>query len=237
MHNNFLRNTLWTLPFICFCIGYFALSNLYHIEEVNVPTVVGLQLEQALELLAQHNLNVRLMHFKEDDLLPERTVISQTPPNGQKIKPHQSIYLVVSKKPDAVQAPACVGKPLSELQNLFAQQKIVAKIYHLPSFYPLNSCFAQHPQADQELTDNKMVVYVSKGNAKPIILPNLIGKPLEQVIEFLSAYPVEPEIIPHSQEQPEHNCASCPVTDQRPLPGSIMTLNIEKPLPIKLKVH
>lgn len=237
MIKQLMRHLFWTLPFICFCAGYLTLSNLYHIEEIEAPALIGCTTEQALALLAQHNLNARLMHFKEDDLLPDGTIISQMPPNGQKIKPNQSIYIVVSKKPQKVKTPSCIGKALHEIEPTLTLHKIHAKKYYITSIYPQSSCFAQHPNPDQELQDNKIILYLSKGNTKPVIIPNLVKKPLDSVIEFLTRHSMQPEISHYPQEGPDHTCVTCSVVDQRPMAGSIMTLNPEKPLPIKLQVH
>ena len=57
--------------------------------------------------------------------------------------------------------------------------------------------------ATQEpLEKNRLILYISSGNNKPIIWPNFIGIPLQHVIEFFDNYNIEPHIVndaPHKQ--------------------------------------
>ncbi len=167
-----IKNFLWTLPFISFLGGYFILYNAIHVKEIIAPPVVGKTVEQALTILSHHNLNMRLLAKKNEANLPEGTILRQTPPAGQKIKPRQSIFLVVSKKPPIGIAPDFVNKKLTEINNQLAPTSIRPRIYYVSTVYPSGTCFAQHPQSGEPIKNNRLLLYISAGDNKPIIWPN-----------------------------------------------------------------
>src|SRR5476649_323079 len=111
-----LKKFLWTLPFICFIAGYLFLTKLYPAKEIETPTVVGKTLQEACTILSHHTLNSRLIALKEDPLLPDSTIISQTPQAGQKIKPNQAVFIVASMQPQKNSAPQYAQKPLYEIE-------------------------------------------------------------------------------------------------------------------------
>ena len=123
-----LKKFLWTLPFVCFIAGYLFLTKLYPVKEIETPVVVGKTLQEACTTLARHNLNSRLIALKEDPLLPDGTIISQTPHAGQKIKPNQAVFIVASTQPEKNSAPDYVQKPLSEFEPELTAQNIRAKM-------------------------------------------------------------------------------------------------------------
>lgn len=92
-----LKKILWLMPFASFLIGYQIINIFKNQNEIIVPNFVGKTLNQAIKVASDNNLNLRISAEKEDSQLPEGTIISQIP-NRQKIKPNQSIYLVISKK-------------------------------------------------------------------------------------------------------------------------------------------
>lgn len=234
MQKHVFSHFLWILPFICFIAGYFVVAQLYTIEEIKPPNVVGSLLNEALGTISQHNLNARLLQYKDDSLLPEGTIISQTPTAAQKMRPNQTVYVVVSTKPALKNAPDLLNKNKDEIIQKLTAAGIKPKLYSLPSNYPTNSCFAQFPCPGNTLENGKIVLYISSGTQKPVIMPNLHGQTIQDVLGFLKQYNLAPEIN-HKNWQPEdHECTTCKITDQRPLAGTIITLNQEKPPLIQL---
>ena len=47
----------------------------------------------------------------------------------------------------------------------------------------------------EPLEKNRLILYISSGNNKPIIWPDFTGMPLQHVVEFLDNYNIEPHII------------------------------------------
>ena len=202
-----------------------------------MPCLVGKSLYEAVGILSENNLNPRLMAEKEDPDLPAGTVISQSPRTHQKIKPHQSVFLLLSKKPPAQFAPSLVHMPTDSITQKLTGSGLRNKNYALPSHYPKNSCITQIPNTQEPLEKNTVTLYISAGTDKPVIWPDFINKPLEQVKEFLEYRDIQPHIVHSLPVKIHHDCAHCTITDQRPLPGSLIMLDKQHPPYVQLHVR
>ena len=232
-----LKKFLWTLPFVCFIAGYLFLTKLYPVKEIETPTVVGKSLQEACTILSSHTLNSRLIALKEDPLLADSTIISQTPLPGQKIKPNQAVFIVASTQPQKNLAPQYQQKLLNEIEPEIIVKNIRAKSYTMPCIAPRDSCIAQWPEAGLPLENNKMILYVASPMNKPILIPHLKNKPVLEVVDFLKTNSVQAEVIHSASTQDEeHSCSNCIVIDQRPLADSIITHDAQKPVRILLHV-
>lgn len=188
------------------------------------PDLVGKTLEQALALLSESNLNMRLLQYKEDPTLAPGTIVSQIPQAGQQIKPQQSLFLTVSCHTPALKAPHLLDQRLNSPEFNSLVQGIKLTVFHVPSNYPHDYCIAQIPAAGDLLATPTMVIYVANSSAQKSIWPHFVGKRVHDVRDFLQAHDISVEII-HTYQQPDgHGCENCIVLDQRPLPGSLIML-------------
>jgi len=230
-----LSALFWTLPFISFMAGYFLLHSLY-IQELQTPNLIGKQLQESLYILSECNLNVRIMAQKESVDLPEGTIINQTPSATTKIKPNQSVFLVICKKPKTSRAPSLIGKSRTEYEQLLKDMPITVKSYALATQHPKGMCLAQLPQPHMTVVDNTLMVYTAVADdSKPVLMPLLIGKTAQQVQEILASYSIN--LIVTHPAAPEHTCTSCIVNAQRPIAGSIVSFNSQKPLSIEIQTN
>jgi beta-lactam-binding protein with PASTA domain len=230
------KNYLWLAPFLSFVAGYCIMQRLFRAPESITPHLVGKQIHEILPLITQHNLNIRLIDHKEEADLPEGIILNQTPQGGTTIKPNQPLFIVTTKKPLAIRAPQCIGISVDELTPLLQTADIHPRIYHVPHPYPENICFAQSPQTNEPLEKNRLILYISSGNNKPIIWPDFIGIPLQQATDFLDNYNIEPHIINDSPVK-YYTGIEYTVTDQRPFAGTLLTLDENKPLSVQLRIH
>lgn len=232
-----IKNYLWALPFFSFLAGYFVLERMSRVAQLDTPAIIGKQLQQAVAELSDNNLNLRLIAQKEDPDLPQGTILSQTPAPGQKIKPHQALYVVISKQPEKIAAPLLLNKHDNAIQKELEALGIRNKTYRLPSNRPSGTCIAQLPTPGNQVADEKITTYLSAGNNRPSLVPNLKGKPAPEVLEFLQQYKIEVKIMHSSKQDKNHLCdTDCIISDQRPLAGSLVTLDEEKPLLVQLQV-
>jgi len=231
-----VKDFFWTIPFFCFIAGYVLLRHLSHIDQLEAPAIVGTQLQYAVTELSSKNLNLRLIAQKEDSDLPHGTVLSQTPIAGQQVKPHQAIHVVLSKKPDKQTAPNVINKFDTVIQKELEHLGVRNKTYFLPSNKPHNSCIAQFPAPGSPLDENKIITYLSAGSNKSVLFPKLKGRPVPEVVEFLEKHGIKTEVLHSSRTPLGHQCDhTCTITDQRPLTGSIVHLNTQKPLLVQLQ--
>ncbi len=231
-----IKNYLWIAPFLSFTAGYLIMHSFFSASKIPAPALVGKPIHAILPLVTEQKLNLRLLYQKEEADLPEGIIINQTPIAGTSIKPNQPIFVVTTKKPLAQHAPHCIGISIDELHQKLQAKGISPRIYYLPHPYPEKVCFAQSPQPDECLDKNKLILYVSSGNNKPIIWPDFTKAPLHEVIDFLHTYNIEPYIISDSSHKNYYNNSECIVVDQRPFAGTLLTIDEQKPLSVQLRV-
>lgn len=216
------------------------LQRMYSVDQLEAPSLVGKQLQDAVAELSAYNLNIRLIDQKEDPDLPQGTILSQTPAVGQKIKPHQAIHVVISKQQEKKLCPALVKKTAHEIHTELHSLKIRNKNYFMPSAQPINHCIAQFPSAGSVLDEPRIITYLSAGNNKPVLMPNLKGKTGAQATEFFRHHTetTKLDLIHSSPQLSDHICNDqCIIVDQRPLAGSIERLDANKPLLVQLQVR
>lgn len=219
----FLVSFVWVVPFIAFIAGYLLVRGLTHTETITVPAIMGLHLTDAIRTLSSDSLNVRILAEKEDPDLHEGMILSQTPEPGTLVKPHQSIFLVITCKPLKPQAPTLLGTTLSQAQVRARNASITLKTYTLESPIPQGRVIAQSVMPRRDVKENSLTIYTSKGSTPLRIFPQLKGKKPDEVTSFFGLYD-----IPVSVKGP-HNKV---IKDQRPLAGTL--IDIRKPLVVEV---
>ncbi len=230
-----IKNYLWLTPFFSFSLGYTIMQYIFHAPDIITPNCIGKHLHEILPTITECKLNIRLLDQKEEANIPEGIILNQTPEANTIIKPHQQLFLVTTKKPSCIKAPDCIGIAVDQLISHLDTTNINPRIYYLPHPYPEKICFAQSPQPQQSLEKNKLILYISSGNNKPIIWPDFTQHPLDQVIDFLDHCTIQPHIINDALNK-ELTSAEYRVKDQRPFAGTLVTLDEKKPLSVQLRI-
>ena len=167
-----MKHFIWLFPFICFLAGYYSMRLIYHADELPTPSVIGHATTRRIHRsFLNHNLYPRILREIEDSDIPSGTILSQTPAPSTYIKPQQSVFLVISKPAPAPRAPNWINASKKTILSQAQARNIRVKLHYLPSIYPIDHCFAQHPTPNNIVTDSTMIVYLSAGNEKPVLLP------------------------------------------------------------------
>lgn len=233
-----IKSYVWVLPFLSFLCGYGFLHYVFQVQSIEMPDLVGKTIEQVMPVVTELNLNMRLLHYIEDADISPGTVLSQIPIGKQKIKPYQSVFLVIARQPPGRYAPDVRTHTEDDMVKELALSGIAPQMYHVPSHYPLGHCIAQMPVAGELLHASSMIVYLSDNGTEKTIWPNFMKKRIEDVSEFLRSHDIVIEKIHTYAPQPHHECTHCVVVDQRPLPGSIISLNTPGyPLKVQFQVE
>ena len=230
------KHFLWTIPFICFLGSYCILHCLLATNALLAPSLIGKNLQEAVQILSDYNLNARIISQKEDNDLAPGTILSQMPAAHRKIRPHQSIFFVVSKKTVQKTTPSFLQKNKTDIEQMAKEQGISLKLHYLASHHPENSCIGQLPAPQEPLPDHRMTAYLSSGStSKLVILPSFKKRPITEVGSFLTEQGIKFNAIHAKPIDTSHNCKHCIVVDQKPLVGSL--INLKKPLTIQLFVQ
>ena len=227
---------LWLTPFASFILGYLLVGLIYKNNVLTAPDLVGQSLDKALIILTAQNLNVRIIAHKDEPDLAEGTILSQTPAPGKAIKENQALYLVIAQKPIPLQIPDLHNKVAQEASQLVENQSLQPKIFSLPADDSRAECIAQFPLPGMAPVDNTVIIYTAQPFTKPVIMPNLKNKSVDEVISFLNLNKINPTILHAQQMPPGHQCHECRILDQRPLPGSLVTFSADKPLSVQLQI-
>jgi serine/threonine-protein kinase len=224
-----VRNFLWALPFLCFCTGYFGSSYFIRFSSVVVPVLINSSLEKGLAQVSEIRCGLSIIKEVEEEKQKPGTIIQQNPVAGSKIKPHQLIYVIITKSPQLEKVPHLQSMKISQLQEFCGQHHLRLKPYYLESRYPRESCIAHDPRENEYFTQQNVVAYFSAGQTSIRILPSLVGKNYKEVKIFLERYGIAVQLF--NTEQENHETDS--VYDQKPLAGSL--IDIKKPLTIYIK--
>lgn len=215
-----LKELYWTIPFLLFFTGYQLCNFLFRSKTVITPALLGKTVQEALPLLKAQELNVRLLQEKEDAHLPKGTIINQIPTAGQYSKPHQTVFIMTSKHPAPATTPPLTGLFYTEISKLLKNKKIDYKTVFLETNQPDKLCIAQIPEAGEPVPKEGVTIYCATQDNSLHIFPDLHNLPVDDVISFLHAYNIEPEIFHTYPISEQHNCNRCVIKAQKPAPGT-----------------
>lgn len=225
-----LSSYLWIVPFLFFFMGYQALRLIFYCKEIQTPNVLGMNISDAIKKLSTDQLNVRILKEKEDSDFPCGTIINQFPEPLRKIRPQQSVFLVITSKPPALMTPNFINMPLEKVEQEAQEKSLKLKKYYIESSYPSDTIIAQMPQPGQPAIKETVEIYVSSGNISMRIFPNLKKKTISQAKQFLKDYGLNIK-IDHSnlaknedESLPAHNCNNCIVEAQIPESGTLVDI-------------
>lgn len=157
-------------------LGANLIANLLVVPETEVPEVVGVPLNEAIELLDQAGLDYEVESEKFHDEIPAEHVISQHPAGGRVVKQNRVISLTVSIGPDLVEIPSLVG---------FEQREATIVLDELGLEYAIETEFNEEVERDRVISQSpaagriprseKVTLYVSLG-PRPVEMEDLVGK-------------------------------------------------------------
>lgn len=185
-----VASTLVVLAFIIW--GFVTLLDRLDVEEVNVPYVVGLDLEQATAKLEDIGLKVQeptIREFRDD--IPINQVFEQTKKN-MRVKQGSFIQLSVSDGPMLKQLGDYRGKTLQavkdELSALGINPDTQIDVEEVFSEQEADTVVTQQPEPGTDFDPNtvKLQFMVSKG-METIKMPNLIGKTVAEAKDMVKA--------------------------------------------------
>jgi serine/threonine-protein kinase len=159
-------------------------------QETVVPNVVGMKDTDAIELLQTSGFEPLVIDTTYGESYPEGIIFLQKPTDKKIVKVGRKIYLFVSGGANLVSVPQLIGKTM--LDAKFALERIglkLGRVTQLPSDKPKDMIFDQQFAEATTLNKGQTVnISVSAGRSGgSIIVPNLIGKSLEQAESILAS--------------------------------------------------
>ncbi|QGT99611.1 Serine/threonine protein kinase PrkC, regulator of stationary phase [Candidatus Syntrophocurvum alkaliphilum] len=168
---------------------FFILTPTLFPEDVVVPDLDGMTLQEARGELNDLGLGLDIIDEQFSDEFEQDTIMSQNPREGQLVKQGRDIRVIISKGPQLKSVPNLVGLDLADARISLRNQGLtvgdVDEIFD--DQYEENTVISQSPESGTELNLGENVnVIVSKG-ATPnrISVPNLIGVTISNATEIL----------------------------------------------------
>lgn len=225
---------LWISPFLALVAGYVSMRLIITPTTIKAPLVSGISIERACKILSDHNIAMQIIQYKIDPDTPHNTVINQTPAANHTMRPHQTMFLTVSQEPVAESTPDFYQKNSESIKKIALPLGLKVYCYPLKASFAKQHCFAQYPAAHSPLKQRSAIAYISSTENDPIIWPRLIGKSLDDVLQFLEKFSITPHISYESLYDQKNNDNF--VVDQRPIAGSLIDFNHDKKPVVQLKV-
>jgi beta-lactam-binding protein with PASTA domain len=125
---NFLKSKLFLINFglaIVFFIIVFVILNFAlkvytnHGESVTVPTVVGMQVDEAIALIEESDFEYEIIDTVFDDKYDKGAIVEQNPVAEALVKEGRKIYLIVNSNNDElISMPQLVGFSMRQVQSM-----------------------------------------------------------------------------------------------------------------------
>lgn len=232
--SKYFKNLYWVTPFVCFILGYQCFAVFFYRSVIQTPPIIGKTLPEAAFILSKHNLNMRMITQQEDPDIPAGTIISQTPRAHSAIKPQQTIFFVLSKKPAQPRIPNVQGTTIDQYSKTLHDLKIRYRTFPVQSDKPEGTCLAQIPTAGNEIPTSGALLYIASSESDTLLFPSCKGKTIAETKQFFDKYNI-PVTVYHTHEPSDyHTCDRCVVFEQKPLAGSFISL--KEPFSVQLKV-
>jgi eukaryotic-like serine/threonine-protein kinase len=157
-------------------------------QEVPVPSLINKKLPLAELLAARSSLHVRVEGKRHDPHIPADQIATQVPPAGSTLKAHRNIRVWISQGPERQMIPSVEGESVRTARLALDQARVpTARVIEVDDSAPSGTTILQRPPAGAaEGVGEGASLLVSRGiEARAYIMPDLIGRPAEPVIEAL----------------------------------------------------
>jgi len=151
-------------------------------QEVTVPAVVSMMIEDAEHTLNELNLGLRVVDSTFSDDQPAGTVLRQQPPSGSRVREGRVVGVVRSLGKQSLKVPDLIGNTLADAQKQLASAKLsvgtVRKVYLKKR--KQGEVVKQNPEPGKMFNSpvrvDLTVACTDADAAVPV--PQLLGKPL-----------------------------------------------------------
>ncbi len=184
----FLLGFFKVLIFGCFLLSVAIFSGVATVRyilatsKVDVPDVVGKDLEYATDVLAERHLQLKIVERQINTEFQKDRIIAQDPEAGAKRKKNQVVRLVVSGGIETTNLPNVVGRSWQQAKRMLRQQKfrIGNVAYAHSSEAPVDAIIAQSPFPHATVDIGTSVdLLVSRGSYKNVmVMPDLVEQDL-----------------------------------------------------------
>jgi eukaryotic-like serine/threonine-protein kinase len=162
------------------------LPSVFHVDEVDVPDVIGEEYIDAFDQLKAQGLDVKRQEVFDSEI-EEGHVVRQDPSPGTKVKQNAVITLYVSKGPEKENMPDVEGLNIDSAKEILNGKGFtdIDINYEESDTEPEGTVLTQSPDRDEKVTPAETTVTLTVSSGTPTVqVPNLIGLTEENVKNF-----------------------------------------------------
>jgi eukaryotic-like serine/threonine-protein kinase len=168
-------------------------------EEVRVPDLMGQDIVNVIETVAQQGLQLKVDRRESHPTLPRDAVISQSPAPGSGIKKGRQVHVVVSQGPSDTQALKLVGENFRKADIMIRQAGFSPGTVSRVSSDRVERdiVIAQAPEAGSPLDKGGSIsLLISTGSKAPqYVMPALMGKKAEEALKIIDRIGLQSRVI------------------------------------------
>ena len=188
-------------------------------NSVETPPLIGLTEEQALAKATEAGLKLNVIDQEFSEIYPAGQILSTDPAPGRNIAASGTITAVVSEGPERYNVPELEGVDVAEAKRRLVEEASLTVNDNVTEKYSdtiaKGKVIRTEPAAGTAAKrDQSVTLIVSKG-AKPIDLPNVVGKTIEEATELLKSAGFEVSVT----EQETNEAPNGTVLEQSPTGG------------------
>ncbi len=212
------------MPFLVFIAGYYVAAVWWGGMAIEVPHIVGKPAYIALQSLSERHLYPHVKAKQEDAYLDPGTVVEQIPQPYTRVKPNQTVFITISRKPSYIPTPTFMGMSIDDARKRAQEQHIPLREYYIPSTYPVNQVVAQIPQPGAAYDRHHAIVYIAQRPDTWCILPACVGYDVCDVIALCGQYRIPLRIFTRDGQCLSQNISvgSYTVFHQKPIAGTLI---------------
>jgi len=158
-------------------------------ENVSVPDLLGMTLDQAAAELSVKKLFVEQNGVQLHEYLEQGKIIGQEPPANTKVKINETVKVIISAGKEKVFVPRLIGINLQDINTILVKNELRrGRISHVHTpKYAAGKVIAQYPLENEEVPiDTRVSLLISQGEKEQkYLMPDLIGKRASVIISSL----------------------------------------------------
>lgn len=169
-----------------------------------VPNLLGKTEAEAKSQLSAAGLGVKRVDNKFSNSFAKGTVMNTDPAGGKRIRGNAAVVVTISRGPEVVAVPNLKGKPLgaakAELSSAGLAQGIITHAFSQDVAQGSVISTDPAPDGPKRALDTAVSMVVSKG--RPVPVPSVAGKPLDQARTDLEGLGLKVETAPEQVNSP-----------------------------------
>ncbi|MGH3716633.1 MAG: PASTA domain-containing protein, partial [Micromonosporaceae bacterium] len=163
-------------------------------ERYKIPDVIGDELADAKEKLAERKLQIKITEAYSDTV-PQNSVVAISPKPGTTVRPNTRVTLVVSKGEAPIKVPDVTGDDVEDAQEELEELGLVVTIKRQPNMeVDRDHVISQDPKPGTGVGDAATVTLLVSDGPPQVEIPDVVDKPVEEAEKILKQAGFEVEI-------------------------------------------